>query len=420
MEEQPAGLAGPGHEWLRGYAAWDCYYALAFAGVIVFTLTLEDSTASSPSLACGLLLCCALWYAAYGRALMRTEDQSRRGLLYLGALFVLFAAADAFASAASLSLVAIVPQAYWTLRPLHATGAVAVFATAPVAVDTFRTGSVVRGIADQGPTALAVILFSAIFGTWAHRIIDQSSERARLIQELAATRAELAEVAEQAGAAAERERLAGEIHDAIAQGLSSIVMLLQAAGTALDRLTGLPEDHGRSVDRARHQLGLAAHTAREGLAEAGALVEALRPTALDAGAGSLPEALRRLTDRAAQGGGPTVHFSLSGEPEALPVAVEVVLLRVTQEALANARKHARASSVDVTLGYTEDSVFVRVCDDGAGFDPEEVAGGYGLIGMVRRVEQVGGTRRLDSVPGGGPRSSWRCRGDRPDHRADSG
>ncbi|MDJ1136005.1 sensor histidine kinase [Streptomyces iconiensis] len=399
VEEQPARIGRARHEWLRGYLIWDCYYAVAFAATITFVLTLEDTTAKDESLASVLLACCAAWYAGYGRRLMRTDDQSWRGLLYLGVLLGLFSAADTFASASSIALIVIIPQTYWTLRPLHATGAVVLFALVPLTVNTFRTGAFVRSVADQGPTALVIIVLSAIFGTWVHRIIDQSRERADLIEELASTRAELAEVSREAGVAAERERLAGEIHDAIAQGLSSIVMLVQATGSTLDQMTGLPAGHGKTVDQARHQLDLVARTARESLAEAGALVEALRPTALDTG--SLPEALRRLTDRAAEGGWLTTSFSLHGEPDALPVAVEVVILRVAQEALTNVRKHARASSAQVTLSYAEQTVTVSVRDDGKGIEPDEEPHGYGLVGMSRRVEQVGGKRHLDSTPGQG-------------------
>jgi len=330
---------------------------------------------------------------------MRSDDRSWRGLFYLGVLLVLFAVADTFASASSIALVAIAPQAYWTLRPHHATGAVAVFAAVPVVVEMLRTGVVVRSLVAQGPTALLIVAFSAIFGTWAHRIIEQSTERAELIEELASTRLELAEVSKQAGMAAERERLAGEIHDAIAQGLSSIVMLVQATESTLDQLTGLSAGHGRTVEQARHQLDLVARTARESLAEAGALVEALRPAALDAG--SLPEALRRLTERTAEDSGLATSFSLHGEPDVLPVAVEVVLLRAAQEALANVRKHARASAVTVKLSYTDETVTLRVRDDGDGIDATTTPHGYGLVGMSRRVERVGGSRQLHSEPGEG-------------------
>lgn len=399
MEERAAGVGRAKHEWLRGYLVWDAYYLLAYGASIVCVLTIDDETARSQVAASALLGLCTLWYVLWGRVLVRRDDNSWRGLCYLGVLLALFTSADASASVSSIALVAIVPQAYWILRPLWANAAVVVFALAPVAVQVGRTGDLATSLADKGPIALAIVAFSALFGTWVDRIIEQSRERAVLIQELTAARMELAEMSKRTGIAEERERLAGEIHDAIAQGLSSIVMLIQSSHSSLDQMEGLSTGHGRSVEQAQHQLELAARTARESLAEAGALVEALRPTALDAD--SLPEALRRLADGAAEASGVDVRFRVVGEPEALPVAVEVVLLRVGQEALANVRKHARATSSVVELAFTEDRVALRVTDDGEGFDTSREARGYGLVSMLRRLDQVGGERELRSAPGEG-------------------
>ncbi|MFJ2738752.1 sensor histidine kinase [Streptomyces sp. NPDC087440] len=400
-----AASGGP-HAWLRGYLSWDAFYSTALLACLVFVLTLDDPTARSPALAVCALLGGAGWYVTYGRRLMRTPQAAagtgagRRGAVYLAALLALFAAAVVLAPAASLSLVIVVPQVYWTLRPVLATAAVVVFALVPLVAEVVRTASLVRGVAAQGPTALLVIAFSVLCGTWVHRIIDQSTERAALIEELTTTRGELAAAAEQAGVAAERERLAGEIHDAIAQGLSSIVMLTQATAATLSRVDQLPPGQAESMTRAREQLDLVARTARESLAEAGALVEALRPAALDAA--SLPEALRRLTARAAEGTPLTTSFTLTGDAEPLPVALEVVLLRTTQEALSNVRKHARATRADVSLTYTRSHTSVEVRDDGTGLTaPPDDSPGYGLTGMLRRVEQVGGTRQLTGEPGRG-------------------
>ncbi|MCX5206617.1 sensor histidine kinase [Streptomyces sp. NBC_00237] len=394
------------HAWLRGYVTWDAYYAVTLLACLVFVLTLDDPTAQSPAYAACALLGGAAWYVAYGRRLMRTDEAAagagtgRRAPVYLGPLLALFATAVVLAPAASLSLVIVVPQVYWTLRPTPATAAVVAFALVPLAVDVVRTGSAAHGITTQGPTALMVVAFSVLCGSWVHRIIAQSTERAALIEELRETRSELAAAAQQAGVAAERERLAGEIHDAIAQGLSSIVMLAQATGSTLDRMDRLPPHQAKPLDRARTQIDLVTRTARESLAEAGALVEALRPAALDSA--SLPEALRRLTDRAAEGTPLTTAFTLHGEPEPLPVAVEVVLLRATQEALTNVRKHAQATRADVSLTYTESRLSVRIQDNGTGLtQPPEASPGYGLAGMLRRVEQLGGTRQLTSTPGAG-------------------
>ncbi len=116
--------------------------------------------------------------------------------------------------------------------------------------------------------------------------------------------------------------------------------------------------------------------------------------------GSLVDAVGRLVSRCADE--LQVHASLSviGDPRRLPAAGEVVLLRAAQESLANVRKHAGASRVEVQLDYTDEATTLRVLDDGCGFTP--AAGpGFGLAGMRARAEQVGGCLRLDSAPGAG-------------------
>jgi signal transduction histidine kinase len=189
---------------------------------------------------------------------------------------------------------------------------------------------------------------------------------------------------------AERQRLSGEIHDTLAQGFTSILMLLQAA-----------EPH--AGDGARRPLELAARTARENLAEARALVAALGPPALDSA--PLAEAVRRLTERLGEEIDGATSYETHGEPRALPPGTEVVLLRAAQEALANVRKHARAAHVEVEVTYGEKAVRVDVRDDGAGFDHSAVAvragQHWGLRGMRDRVGQVGGSMEIESSPGRG-------------------
>jgi signal transduction histidine kinase len=230
---------------------------------------------------------------------------------------------------------------------------------------------------------------SVAFGTWITRIIRQSAERAQLIEQLRAAQAELAQVSHRAGTLAERQRLAGEIHDTLAQGLTSIVMLLQAAEAEMAADPG----------EARRHVGLAAQAAREGLAEARAMVAALMPAHL--AASTLPEALRRLTGRVGAELGIDTRFEVQGAARALPATVEVVLLRVGQEALANVRKHSAAGHVRVALSYEDEATRLDVTDDGAGFDPGRVNGGYGLRGMRGRILAAGGSFDVRAQPGAG-------------------
>ena len=147
---------------------------------------------------------------------------------------------------------------------------------------------------------------------------------------------------------AERERLAAEIHDTLAQGFTSILMLLQAAEPRI----------GNDPGEARRQVGLAVRTARENLAEARALVAAVPPAAL--GDSSLDEAVRRLTDRLGEELDVDTECVVSGSPRRLEARSEVVLLRAAQEGLANVRKHAKATHVGIELDYGDTVVRLEI------------------------------------------------------------
>ncbi len=201
----------------------------------------------------------------------------------------------------------------------------------------------------------------------------------------------------EAGVLGERQRLAHEIHDTLAQGFNSIVMNLQTAERRLPP----------GSESARHTLDVARNTARESLAEARRLVWALRPEALDRH--SLPEAIEMLAGRWSEESGITAGATVTGSPRQLPPEVEAALLRTAQEALSNVRKHARARRVMLTVSYMEDVVALDARDDGVGFDSGEKmsevrdhsSGGFGLRAMRERIEQLGGTVQIESAPGEG-------------------
>jgi len=234
------------------------------------------------------------------------------------------------------------------------------------------------------------LVVSALMGLWITGIVAESEQRAVLIGELRQTRDELATVSHEAGVLAERERLAAEIHDTLAQGFTSVLMLLQAAEADVER----------DPEQARRHLKLAQQAARDNLAEARTLVAALVPPVLDAG---LPAALGRLTERFGHELKIRSTVDIRGTVRGLPANCEVVLLRAAQEALANVRKHAGASTVAVTLSFGESAVELSVRDDGRGFDPGSgVPGnGYGLSGMRGRLRQIGGQLTVHSGPHGG-------------------
>jgi signal transduction histidine kinase len=226
------------------------------------------------------------------------------------------------------------------------------------------------------------------------KMIDALAEANRRLEltmaENAGLHAQLMAQAREAGILDERRRMAGEIHDTIAQGLTGIIAQLEAAG-----LTGGAAEH-------RRHLNLALDLARDSLAEARRSVQALRPGPLDDA--RLPEALTHLAQQWQQTSDIPVRVDIDGSPIPLRPALEVVLFRAAQEALVNIAKHARAAQVGMTLTYTHDVVVLDILDDGKGFDTSAHmadGGGYGLAAMRRRLRQIGGVLVIESAPGDG-------------------
>jgi len=375
------------HAWNRG-GVWDAYFAVVLAATLVIVLATQ-ATAAAHVVAVVSLLATVPLYILVGRPAIAADRDTRRGTIYVICLVVLVVIAQTQVGTASWVMFAACPQCFMAMSLPRAFAAVVALNTAPVALAVASIRRHPGSVAFVLGTVVLGLAFSVVFGTWIVRIIEQSRERAQLIERLEAAQTELAEVSRQAGTLAERQRLAGEIHDTLAQGLTSIVMLLQAADTEI----------GSDPQEARRHVGLATQTAREGLAEARAMVAALTPAHLDTG--PLHEALARLTDRIGAELGIGARFEVCGQARPLSATAEVVLLRAGQEALANVRKHAHARDVCVVLSYAERGVRLDVRDDGAGFDPGHVNGGYGLRGMRSRIVQVGGSLLVKARPGEG-------------------
>lgn len=241
------------------------------------------------------------------------------------------------------------------------------------------------------PMAVAITLVGVVatpvIGTVITTSMKQRRQLALLVAELAATRAESARFSREAGTAAERERLAREIHDTLAQGFTSIVMLAQAVEPELETDTAA----------ARRHVELIGATARENLAEARAMVAELTPSPLEE---PLPAAIQRQSDRLAAETNATVTVRIDGDLPAQSMASDVVLLRAAQEAFANIRKHAHASTVTVELSPSDSGVRLTVTDNGIGLDSRHPEG-FGLRGMRSRVAQVGGAMTVSTAAGGG-------------------
>lgn len=215
------------------------------------------------------------------------------------------------------------------------------------------------------------------------------------LEENAGLHAQLVTQAREAGVLDERQRMAGEIHDTLAQGLAGIITQVQAA----QRVWHLPDQARTHVDRA---LGLA----RESLAEARRSVQALRPSQLTEA--QLPEALDDLTRRWSQDTGVDLRFQVTGDRVPLSPAIEETLFRVAQEALTNVAKHASARRAGLTLSYLPDVVLLDVRDDGAGIrERPETGDGFGLRSMRQRIRGVGGAMEIETAPGEGTAISVR-------------
>jgi signal transduction histidine kinase len=382
--------------WEPSLRRWDAYFAIILAGTLAVAVSARPQDRPAWVCAAGLGAM-APWYVLVGRPAMKTADlpsprpltlAAWRGSVYLAGLAVLLAVACSGNGNSAFILLALCPQCFMTEDHQRAIAAVVVLNLIPAAVVLTEHPAGEATGAAFGVAAVGTA-FSVIFGNWIRSIIRQSDERAELIRALEATRGELAAAHHEAGVLAERQRLSADIHDTIAQGFTSIVMLLQAAEA------GLRTD----PDGAAHHLRLATQTARENLAEARTLVAGLAPAQLDGG--SLDEALRRVTAATSREAGLAADVEITGEARPLGTPAEVMLLRVCQEALANVRKHARASRARVALAYEPDAVRLVVSDDGDGFDPAAASAGYGLRGMRARVADAGGTLDVASTPRSG-------------------
>jgi signal transduction histidine kinase len=243
------------------------------------------------------------------------------------------------------------------------------------------------------------------YAWYAWRGATRNDEREQALREvseanrkLAATLAENATLqqrlltqARETGVLDERARMAREIHDTLAQGLTGIITQLQAV-----------EQAGEDPAEWRRHVTAATRLARESLSEARRSVHALRPEPLETA--RLSEALADVAERWSTLHEIAVQVTTTGTARPMRPEAEAALLRTAQEALANVAKHARASRVGVTLSYMEHEIALDVRDDGRGFDPDGVVevpaqdGGFGLVAMRQRIEGLSGTLQVESEP----------------------
>lgn len=385
------------------------YVLLGFSTLIALLQPLWDHPVHLPALV-GLVLTTLLWVAWFTSLHPHWQDEARlMGLYYTGLLTL------------SAGLVALTPfySIFAFIGYVHALrylGGVWVYVGVVANAMIMAVGHVggLRNIIDDGEwwlwavISLVTAVLASTFIYFADISYRHSGRQKQALAELheanlrleealtenAELHAQLVNQARRGGVLDERQRMAAEIHDTLAQSLAGILAQLQAAEQTM----------GES-ETPRAHVAAAEDLARSSLVEARRTVQAVKPEVLEAA--RLPEAISEVV--AVWGRRHDVDAALvtTGEPRPLYAEAEIALLRTAQEALANVAKHAEASTVRLTLSYMEEQVTLDVRDDGVGFSPgpprsqENDDAGFGLLGMRRRLQRLAGWVSVESEPGGG-------------------
>jgi len=366
---------------------WDVYIVggclVGIAAVVLLNERVPGNVPVAIASLAGIVLCTL----TFGRRVVGAKEFSWPAAVFVGLVVGLFVLGLWAATAAVAAIPAMYPLVFATL-PLPAALVMSMAITlAPLLIELATHGTSWPNMTVAVVVTLIGIIAAPVIGTVIVSSVKQRGRLAMLVEELAASRAESTRLSREAGIAAERARLAREIHDTLAQGFTSIVALAQAVEPELEADT----------EAARRHVELIRRTARENLAEARAMVAELTPT--DLHDGSLSAAIRRQCERLSAESGVTATVRADAELPQLSMATDVVLLRTVQEAFANIRKHSHASAVTVALAPANDGVRLSVVDNGIGLGDGH-AEGFGLRGMRTRVTQVGGTLSVSSTPGG--------------------
>lgn len=382
---------------------WGLHVLIVGLGLLVVVRALAGD-AIHPGAAIGLVMAFEALYVV-GAALAGRLIRLR--LVWVAALVILWLGTLALAPDAAFLAFPLFFLCFHLLRDWWGPLSVIAIALAAIAGLAFHRGLTVGGV--TGPLVGAAV--AVAIGLGVRTLVREVRARERLVTRLLTAQTRLAETERAAGVETERTRMAAELHDTVAQGLSSIQLLLSAA----ERRMG-PEAAGL------HEIALAKSSAGSALAETRAFIRALNSPKL--AAATLPDALARVVSetgseastagsetsgaesRAAAARAADFTFRTSGTARPLPRPVETTILRLVQGALGNAVSHAHADRVLVTLTYGHERIAVDIADDGRGFDPSAVrpsgeSDSFGLDVMRARARAVGGMLTVESRPGEG-------------------
>lgn len=367
---------------------WDAVVPIVAAAIVAPVLILSDLDVLGRALVAASAALLIVAYFGFGRRLRRG------GSTPLAVVFVILLAISIGVGVAAAPFIAMLQTLAYPLvwvsvdtRRGGVLGSVAIgfgVFIGLVAHGGFTIESLWEGILSGG---LAVV-FATALGLWISSIAEYGEERARLVTELTEAQSQVEALSRDRGAAEERERIARDIHDTLAQTLAGLVLLSERAGR---------QARDGRTDAAAEAIATIEQTAREALAESRALVARMAAVPAD---DALAAAIERLAARFRAEVGLAIDVEVAAGVD-LDREQQVVLLRCLQEALANVRKHARATLVVVTVAPHGEGIGMTVRDDGVGFDPSAARTGFGLDGISDRATLAGGSVEVDSVPGRG-------------------
>ncbi|WP_432077069.1 sensor histidine kinase [Streptomyces wuyuanensis] len=357
---------------------WVCSAALSAGALAAFPPSGAVRVWAAAALATALV-----WHALLARRLVRggRGDEELAAERAAVVLIVLWCVALVMAPVIWLGTAPVSLLLYSTARKTVAHTGSALFAVCGGMAIVLSTPGLAMG--SRLVLAVAAAGYSHALGWWIARIVVESHERKELLAQLERAQEALVVAGHRNGVLTERQRLAREIHDTLTQGFGSIRMLLEAAEA----------EWATDLEKALRHVRLAHGTAEDNHRQARALVMEGVTERLEA---TLPQALERLVEGS---WGYEARFRMRGRPRSCSIKHEVTLLRAAQESVANVRKHARATRVELTLDYRPGHVVLTVADDGVGFDEAAVAGsGVGIAGMRERIAELGGEVRLCTSP----------------------
>ncbi len=385
----------------NGEDMYDAFYRrflLVFAALtlaVIVGASLDSSLSTGRTLiVVGIVITMALWFWFFGQ--WQNIKSDTHAIVYLLGNVAGITVAIRLWESSALLLFAI----YWFGFAYLQTKYAIVYAFVLTIATQWAFGTVGSNIGFNMDTLVAAGLlivllgFSGMMARYIEAFQVEAERNKALVAELKRTQQSLIEKEREAGVEQERRRMAGEIHDTIAQHFASIITNLRAVN----------ELDGTDTTISRQHLTHAVTAAQRGLSDSRAMLSTMQPDVLLGR--SLTDVLQAIVKEWDATSTISSTFVTEGTASQLTPPQESVLVRALQESLRNIDKHAKARQADVRLTWLEDEVLMDISDDGIGFNPESIdagANGYhlGLSTMESRVESVGGSFALESTPGEG-------------------